>query len=188
MTLLEMLSKPWPWYLAGPLFGLTVPLLLIFGNKHFGLSANLRHVCAMLPTRAPFFRYDWRQEAWNLTFALGIFVGGFVGGVVLRNPEPVALSARTVAQLRALGVSQDAALVPTSLFSWSELLTLRGFTLMVVGGFLVGFGARYAGGCTSGHGITGTAELQLPSFVALVGFFLGGMITTYVLLPLVLGL
>lgn len=188
MTLLEMLSKPWPWYLAGPLLGLTVPLLLIFGNKHFGLSANLRHVCAMLPTRAPFFRYNWRREAWNLTFALGIFAGGFLGGVVLRNPEPVALSPRTVTQLEALGVPQDAGLLPASLFSWSELFTLRGFIVMVVGGFLVGFGARYAGGCTSGHGITGTAELQLPSLVALIGFFLGGMLATYLLLPLVLGL
>lgn len=186
--MLETLSRPWPWYLAGPLLGLTVPLLLIFGNKHFGLSSNLRHVCAMLPTNVPFFCYNWRQEVWNLTFALGIFVGGFLGGVVLHNPEPIALSPRTLTQLGALGVSQDAGLFPASLFSWSELLTLRGFTLMVVGGFLVGFGARYAGGCTSGHGITGTAELQLPSLVALVGFFLGGMLTTYLLLPRVLGL
>lgn len=188
MTLLETLSRPWPWYVAGPLLGLTVPLLLIFGNKHFGLSSNLRHVCAMLPTRVPFFRYNWRREAWNLTFALGIFLGGFLGNVVLRSPEPVDLSARTAAQLEALGVSQDAALVPLSLFSWSELFTLRGFIVMVLGGFLVGFGARYAGGCTSGHGITGTAELQLPSLVALIGFFLGGLLTTYLLLPVVLGL
>jgi len=188
MIVFELLSRPWPWYVAGPLLGLTVPLLLIFGNKHFGLSSNLRHVCAMLPSRVPFFQYDWRREAWNLTFALGIILSGFLGGVVLRNPEPVALSQRTVAQLGALGVPHDDGLVPTSLFSWPALFTLRGFILMVVGGFLVGFGARYAGGCTSGHGITGTAELQLPSFVTLIGFFLGGLLVTYLVLPLVLGL
>jgi uncharacterized membrane protein YedE/YeeE len=188
MNLIVYLSQPWPWYVAGPLLGLTVPLLFCLGGKHFGLSSNLRHLCAMLPSRNPFFNYDWRKESWNLVFALGIIAGGFIGGFVLRNPEPVAIAATTQADLAQLGVPQDATLVPTSLFSFNALFTLRGFILMVIGGFLVGFGARYAGGCTSGHGITGTAHLQLPSLIALVGFFIGGLLITHLLLPFILRL
>lgn len=183
---LAFLLEPWPWYLAGPLFGLMVPALLLLGNKHFGISANLRHICAALPTKASFFSYDWRKERWNLLFAFGIILGGLLAGTLFRNPEPVQLSLATRADLAALGVPLENTLFPTSLFSWQALLSLRGFILMVLGGFLVGFGARWAGGCTSGHGITGTAELQTMSFVALVGFFSGGMIVTYLVLPLLL--
>lgn len=188
MNVTQLLTQPWPWYVAGPLLGLTVPVLLLFGNKHFGLSSNLRHLCAMIPNRNPFFSYDWRKESWNLIFALGIFLGGFLAGFVLRNPEPVMIAAATQADLAALGVVQDDGLMPAGLFGWAQLFSLRGLLLMVVGGFLVGFGARYAGGCTSGHGITGTAHLQLPSLIALVGFFIGGLLVTHLLLPYLLRL
>lgn len=188
MGILDMLKQPWPWYIAGPLIGLLVPALLLLGNKSFGFSANLRHACAMFPSRIGFFKYDWRKESWNLVFALGTLLGGFVGGVLLQSPEPLQLSAQTVNDLEALGVPFDGQLVPTALFSASSLFTLPGFILMVLGGFLVGFGARYAGGCTSGHAISGLANLQLPSLVAVIGFFIGGLITTFVLLPLILGL
>lgn len=189
MNLLHFLWQPWPWYVAGPLLGLTVPALLIFGNKQFGISSNLRHLCAIIPSKVAFFSYDWKREgSWNLIFALGIVLGGFLGGVVFENPNPVAISAQTTAQLAHLGVPQGDTLMPTALFGWHSLFTLRGFLLMVVGGFLVGFGARYAGGCTSGHGITGLSMLQLSSLVALIGFFVGGSLVTHLLLPLILGL
>ena len=173
---------------GGPLIGLTVPLLLLLGNKKFGVSANLRHACAVIPSRVAFFDYDWRKETWNLVFALGILLGGLLGGVLLANPAPLQLSAETVQALGALGLEPQEGLAPLTLFSWPGLLTLRGFLLMVVGGFLVGFGARYAGGCTSGHAIMGLSELQLPSLVAVLGFFAGGLFATHVLLPLVLAL
>ena len=150
MEILDLLRQPWPWYVAGSLIGLTVPALLFLGNKHFGISANLRHVCAMIPNKNPFFNYNWRKESWNLIFALGILLGGFVGAILLANPEPSLLSAGTKADLAALGVETDNNYLPTKLFSWTSLFTLRGFIIMVLGGFLVGFGARYAGGCTSG--------------------------------------
>ena len=187
-AVLSALREPWPWYVAGPLIGLTVPALLLMGNRHFGISANLRHLCAMLPGRAPFFRYDWRKESWNLVFVVGLILGGFLAGTLLANPEPLRVASSTSSELVALGVDPDGALVPATLFSWSGLLSLKGLLLMVGGGFLLGFGARYAGGCTSGHAISGLAELQLPSLVAVIGFFAGGLISTHLLLPLILGL
>jgi uncharacterized protein len=179
------LSSPWPWYVAGPLIGLVVPLLLWLGNKPFGVSSNLRHLCAAVaPCGVKHFQYDWKHEgAWNLLFVLGIAIGGFLGGVVLANPEPVALSAEARASLAALGITDLGGLVPRELFQWSTVATLRGFTLLVAGGFAVGFGTAYAGGCTSGHAITGLADRQLPSMVAVLGFFAGGLLATWVLLP-----
>lgn len=189
MDIYEWFVKPWPWYVAGPLLGLFAPALLLVGNKSFGISANLRHICAIvLPRRSGFFDYDWRTVgSWNLIFFAGIALGGFLAGFVFRNPEPVAISAATVTDLANLGVGHSRTLLPAELFSWSSLLTVPGSVLMIVGGFLVGFGSRYAGGCTSGHGIAGLAELQVPSLIALVGFFVGGIVVTFVLLPRLLG-
>lgn len=186
MGIFEFLTRPWPWYVAGPLIGLTVPVLLLIGNKHFGISANLRHMCAMLPNKVPFFNYDWRKTGgWNLVFAFGILLGGFVGGVLLANPEPLAVAEATRRDLEALGVAVDGEFVPQALFGTGALASLRSWLLLLVGGFLVGFGARYAGGCTSGHAISGLADLQLPSLVAVIGFFAGGLIMTHLLFPLI---
>jgi uncharacterized membrane protein YedE/YeeE len=182
------LIDPWPWYVAGPLIGLLVPVLLLLGNKLFGVSANLRHACAaVFPGDIAHFRYDWRGEGgWNLAFALGIVIGGFLAGWVFANPEPVAIAARTRADLQALGIHDFRGLVPAELFSWGSLLTVRGMAMLVGGGFLVGFGTAYAGGCTSGHGLSGVADLQPASFLALAAFFAGGLVGTFVLLPLIL--
>jgi uncharacterized protein len=190
MGIQEFLSQPWPWYVAGPLIGLTVPLLLVLGQRAFGISSSLKHLCAAVaPKGVRFFAYDWRKEGgWNLVFVLGIFLGGAVAGLWLANPEPVALSSATVRDLAALGVPQDGGLLPASLFSWESLLTVRGLIMLVLGGFLVGFGARWAGGCTSGHAITGLANLQLPSLIAVIGFFLGGLAVTHLVLPWLLAL
>jgi uncharacterized protein len=186
--MLDWLQQPWPWYVGGPLIGALVPLLLVLGNKRFGISSNLRHVCAAVaPGRVPFFQYDWRRSSWNLLFVAGIALGGVLGGLVFANPEPIALSARTVAALSALGISDFSGLVPGELFSWAALGTVPGFVVLVVGGLLVGFGTAYAGGCTSGHAITGLADLQLASLIAVLGFFAGGLLGTFVLLPLLLG-
>lgn len=189
MDILQTLQQPWPWYVAGPLIGLTVPLLLLLGGKHFGISANLRHACAVIPNNNPFFNYDWRKQGtWNLMFALGILLGGAVAGFLLANPEPLQVAESTSAALQAQGLNVDGQFAPQEIFSWAGLFTLRGFIMLVVGGFLIGFGARYAGGCTSGHAIMGLAELQLPSLVAVIGFFAGGLFVTYVVLPWLLRL
>lgn len=183
-----MLDEPWPWYVAGPLIGLMVPLLLMLGGKPFGISANLRHMCAAtIPAGLPFFRYDWKREGgWNLLFALGILLGGFIASRwLLPDGYAVAIADSTRADLRALGLQDLTGLMPPELFSWRGLSTPRGFVTLVVGGFLVGFGARWAGGCTSGHAISGLAALQGPSLLAVIGFFAGGLLMTHVLLPLI---
>jgi hypothetical protein len=185
----DLLSASWPWYVAGPMIGLFVPLLLLLTGKAFGVSSSLKHACAAtVPGRATYFNYDWKASGlWNLIFVAGILLGGVVAVQVLGGGGPTGISAATKADLRALGLTDFSGLVPPTLFSWSSLTTLPGLVAIVLGGFLVGFGARYAGGCTSGHAITGLATLQVPSLIAVVGFFVGGLVTTYVLLPLVLG-
>ena len=185
--MIDFISQPWPWYVAGPLAGLMVPLLLLFGGKQFGLSSNLRHLCAAtLPTHLDFFKYDWKKNGlWNLVFALGIVLGGLLAATLLASPDPVMnLAPATVASLRDLGITDFTGLVPSELFSWTGLATLPGLILILGGGFLVGFGARYAGGCTSGHAISGLADLQFPSLVAVIGYFIGGLLVTHLLLPL----
>jgi uncharacterized membrane protein YedE/YeeE len=184
--MIDFISQPWPWYVAGPLIGIVVPALFLIGGKQFGLSENLRHVCAILPGKVEFFNYNWRNGAWNLTLVAGIIIGGFISSTFLGNPDPVAISDATKSDLALLGVTQFDGLMPSEIFSWEGLASVRGLIMIVLGGFLVGFGSRYAGGCTSGHAISGLADLQLPSLIAVIGFFAGGLIATFFLLPIIL--
>lgn len=187
--MIEWLSKPWPWYVAGPLIGLTVPLLLILGNKSFGISSSLRHICAAcIPANIPFFKYNWKKESWNLVFVAGVLLGGIVAGTWLQNPDPISLNPKLVAELNSYGVATPEGLLPLDLFNWPALLTAKGLILMVLGGILVGFGTRYAGGCTSGHAIMGLSTLQFPSLVATCCFMAGGFAMSNLLIPIILKL
>lgn len=181
--LIEWVSQPWPWYVAGPLIGLTVPALLILGNKSFGISSSLRHMCAMcIPAKIPFFQYNWRKEMWNLMFVLGIMIGGFIATTFISNPEEIVIASQTQTDLASLGITDFSGLMPTDIFSWENLFTAKGFIFFIIGGFLVGFGTRYAGGCTSGHAIMGISSLQWPSLVATIFFMAGGFLMTQVFL------
>ena len=183
------MQQPWPWYVAGPLIGLTVPALLILGNKNFGISSSLRHICAScLPANIPFFKYNWRKEVWNLFFVFGIFLGGIITAMFFTNPNPVEVHPNLAKELASYGITDFRNLVPSELMNWESLFTLRGLVMMVGGGFLVGFGTRYAGGCTSGHSIMGIANLQLPSLIATISFMAGGFLMANVLLPIILSL
>lgn len=178
--------KPWPWYVAGPLIGLTVPTLLLIGNKSFGISSSLRHVCAAcIPANIPFFKYDWKKEIWNLVFVLGVFVGGILATNFLENPDTFVLSDATITDLKALGIKDFSGLMPSDLFSLETLFTAKGFIFFILGGFLVGFGTRYAGGCTSGHAIMGLSNLQIPSLIATCCFMVGGFAMTHLLMPII---
>ena len=187
--MIEFLKQPWPWYIAGPLIGLMVPLLLVLGNKTFGVSSSLRHICAAcMPSKIPFFSYDWKKESWNLFFVSGILSGGLIAALLLMNEKPVDVNPKLITEFSKYGVTNFHSLVPVQLFNWQQLFTLKGFILMVVGGFFVGFGTRYEGGCTSSHSIMGLSNLQVPSLVATSCFMAGGFIMANLILPFILTL
>ena len=187
--MIEFLQQPWPWYVAGPMIGLTVPLLLIIGNKRLGVSSSLRHICAVCtPVKIPFFNYDWKKEVWNLFFVGGTLVGGIIATAFLINRQPMTINPDLVSQFSAYGINDLHSSIPSELFNWQQLLTARGLVMIVGGGFMVGFGTRYAGGCTSGHSIMGLSNLQLPSLIATICFMAGGYIMSNLLLPFILKL
>ena len=189
MNLIELIKQPWPWYVAGPLIGLIVPALLLIGNKTFGISSSLRHICAAcFPSNIPFFKYDWKKEVWNLFFVGGITAGGFLAVWLLQSPDPILVHPKLAAELSQYGINDYSGMVPAQLFNWETLLSLKGLILTVGGGFLVGFGTRYAGGCTSGHAIMGLSALQWPSLIATISFMVGGFIMANLLLPFILKL
>lgn len=186
---MEIIRQPWPWYLAGGIIGLIVPALLVLGNKHFGISSNFRHACAAcFPANIRFFKYDWKKEAWNFFFIAGILAGGFLAASLLANPNPVEVSPALASEIKGYGITNTTQLLPPEIYSWESLLTARGLVLLIGGGFLVGFGARYAGGCTSGHSIMGLGNLQRPSLIATISFMAGGFIMANILLPFILRL
>ncbi|MEM6317562.1 MAG: YeeE/YedE thiosulfate transporter family protein [Bacteroidota bacterium] len=194
-TILNFLRQPWHWSISGATIALVMFLLLYLGQR-FGVSSSFRALCSIggAGKKITYFNYDWRSHDWLLIFILGGIIGGFIGSTILASPQPVQLSVATVTDLTNLGVqvpanlSEGSGYLPMDLFNFSELATLQGFILMVVGGFLIGFGTRWAGGCTSGHAISGLSNLQLPSLVAVIGFFIGGLLMTHFLFPLILSL
>jgi len=183
---METVSHPWPWYIAGPLIGLFVPALLLIDNRQLGISNNLRHICAAVaPSDVDFFCYDWKKTGlWNLVFATGVLVGGFIAVQWLGTADTIAISPDTRAALVQLGVSDFSGLAPAQFFSWPRLLTLGGAVSVIGGGLLVGFGTSYAGGCTTGHAIAGLSDRQPASAIAVFAFFAGGLACNYLILPL----
>ncbi len=184
--MIEFLSQPWAWYVSGPIIAL-VMFLLLWAGGNFGVSSTLRTMCSMggAGSKVAFFNFDWKSQIWNIVFVLGAIIGGFIASTLLKNPEPLALSSATVEDLQQIGIGFDGAIAPLSIFSWESFFSIKGFLILVVGGFLVGFGTRWAGGCTSGHAISGLSNLQIPSLIAVIGFFIGGLIMTHLLFPLI---
>lgn len=183
--MLDWIRQPWPWYFSGPAIT-AVMLLLVYFGKSFGFSSNLRTICAMAGAgkRNEFFRFDWKSQTWNLLFLLGATAGGYIAAHYLASDVPLNLSAATIADLKKMNIRFDGHLVPDQLFNLDFLTTAKGLFIFLGGGFLIGFGSRYAGGCTSGHAISGLSNLQLPSLIAVAGFFIGGLITTHLIFPL----
>ncbi len=184
---MDYILAPWPWHVSGAVIGLIMILLLFFG-KSFGFSANLRTMCSMAGAgkSVSFFNFDWKKQSWNLLFLVGAVIGGLIATTWLSDGSVVDISENTIRDLSALGISAPTEIQPTEIFSWEFASSLKGILFLVIGGFLVGFGARYAGGCTSGHAISGLSDLQVPSLIAVVGFFIGGLIMTYLILPIIL--
>lgn len=186
--MVEALRGAWPWFVAGPLIGLCVPVLLLIGNKPLGVSGSLRAICAAVaPRGVAFFTYDWRHSgAWSIAFVTGIAGGGMIARALFGLTTP-DISASTREAIAQLGFGADVSgFAPSAVFSWSALASWRGLLCIPIAGFLVGFGASYAGGCTSGHGITGLAARDRASVFALLAIFAGGLLATYVLMPALL--
>jgi uncharacterized protein len=188
---MEWIYSSWPWYIAGPLIGLTVPALYLAGNKSFGISSTLRHICAAcIPTKVHFFQYDWKKENWNLVFVLGITLGAFIAVMCLRS-SAAELELHPVLKTdlsNRYDITSFSHLLPTEIFGIEHLFELRTWLFSLIGGLLVGFGTRYAGGCTSGHSITGLATLQWASLVATICFMIGGILSSWFLVPFLLSL
>ncbi|WP_407427848.1 YeeE/YedE family protein [Arcticibacter sp.] len=182
--MIELLKQPWPWYISGAAIALIMTLLIYFG-KFFGVSSNLRTICTIAGAgkKVKFFDFDWRAQKWNLMFILGAVIGGFISSAFLNNHQPVELSGATIADLESIGIAFDGKLNPSQLFGLDAVFSAKGFLILLAGGVLVGFGTRYAGGCTSGHAISGLTNMQMPSLVAVIGFFIGGLLMTYLILP-----
>ncbi|TAE15886.1 MAG: YeeE/YedE family protein [Bacteroidetes bacterium] len=187
--MIQLIQQPWHWAIAGTLIGLTVPTLLLVGNKKFGISSTLRHICAIcIPGNISFFQYNWKKETWNLFFVAGIAIGGFIATNFLSNPSTIVIAAPTQDSLKALGITNYQSLMPIQIFSMENIFTLKGLIFFVLGGFMVGFGTRYAGGCTSGHAIMGLSSLQWPSLIATCCFMIGGFLSANFLVPVILKL
>ncbi|UXD68886.1 YeeE/YedE family protein [Sphingobacterium faecium] len=183
--MLEIIQKPWPWYISGPLIALIMFLLLKQG-KDFGMSNNLRTMCSIAGAgkTSSFFRFDWKAQIWNLLVVLGTIIGGFIASFYLSDGAPPAINQDSIADLQALGIIDKLhGYMPDSLFLFDG--TLFQFLLLSIGGLLIGFGTRYAGGCSSGHAISGLSNFQLPSLIAVIGFFIGGIIMIHFIFPLI---
>lgn len=182
----ELIKQPWPWYTSGIAIAAIMIALLLFG-KTFGFSSNLRTICTIMGAgkKVKFFDFDWRTQRWNLLFLIGSMLGGFLASAFLKDNEPLQLSSATIQDIKELGIAFDGQLNPSQIFGWQSGTSIKNMILLLAGGILIGFGTRYAGGCTSGHAISGLSNLQIPSLIAVIGFFIGGLVMTHFLFPLI---
>jgi len=182
----ELITQTWSWWFSGTMIAAIMFFLLYFGQS-FGFSSNLRTICAAagLGKKAKLFDFNWKTQVWNLVFLIGAIIGGFIAKQFLSTDAPVQISQETIGDLAKLGIAAPASLQPAELFSLDAMLSVKGFLVLAMGGLMVGFGSRYAGGCTSGHAISGLSDLQLPSLIAVIGFFIGGLAMTFLILPLI---
>jgi uncharacterized protein len=180
------ITQTWSWWFSGTMIAAIMFFLLYFGQS-FGFSSNLRTICAAagLGKKAKLFDFKWKTQIWNLVFLVGAILGGFIAKQYLSTDLPVQISAATIHDLSKLGIAAPTSLQPEELFSLEAIFTLKGFLVLSLGGLMVGFGSRYAGGCTSGHAISGLSDLQLPSLIAVIGFFIGGLVMTFLIFPLI---
>ena len=148
---MEFVMQPWPWWFSGILIGLTVPLLYFFTGQGFGISTSFQQIGAMCSPNSKLSyvkNFDRRKGMWTLMFAIGIAIGGFIANQFL-SAAPVE-------------------------FLPKSYMNIGGGIKLFIGGILIGFGTRYAGGCTSG-----ISNLNWPSLVATIFFFVGGLGVTW---------
>lgn len=184
---MEVIFQTWPWYISGFLIGMIMLCLIYFG-KAFGMSSNLSTLCSMtgIGNKVSFFNFDWRAQRWNLMVVLGAMFGGFVAVQFMGDASNVTINPKTIAQLAQLGIdAPNGKMLPDALFGNAVFQSPKMIFILIIGGILIGFGTRYAGGCTSGHAISGLSNFQIQSLKAVIGFFIGGLIMAHLILPLI---
>lgn len=177
----------WHWSISGFLIGMVMLSLIYFG-KTFGMSSNLRTICSIVGAGkySDFFRFNWREQKWNLVVILGAILGGFVGFYFLSDSSIVSINPNTIEVIKEYGIDEpNGKLLPNALFGNEIFSSIKGILFLFLGGILIGFGTRYAGGCTSGHAISGLSNFQIPSLIAVIGFFIGGLVMIHVFYPLI---
>lgn len=193
MGLIELIKEPWHWSVGGTMIAL-VMFLLIFSGQKFGVSSSFRDICTMsgLGKAYDYFNYDWKKQSWLLLLVIGAVIGGYIASHHMSNGNPVQTVPATVMVLESMGVhapsvmEQGSGYMPEEIFGTSKLTNVKFLLFFIVGGLFIGFGTRYAGGCTSGHAITGLSNFQMPSLVAVIGFFAGGLLMTHLIFPTLL--
>ena len=183
---MDIIFQTWPWYVSGFLIGMVMLCLIYFG-KAFGMSSNLSTLCSMtgIGKKVSFFDFDWKAQRWNLFVVLGAIFGGFVANYFMNDTSNVTINPKTIAQLEQLGIeAPNGKLLPDALFGNTIFESPKMIFILLIGGILIGFGTRYASGCTSGHAISGLSNFQIQSLKAVIGFFIGGLIMSHFILPL----
>jgi uncharacterized membrane protein YedE/YeeE len=184
---MDFLFHTWHWSITGFLIGIIMLTLNYFG-KVFGMSSNLRSLCTLAGAAkfADFFRFDVKAQYWNLMVVFGAMIGGFVAVQFMSDPSNVAINPQAIAQLETMHIdSPNGKLLPEALFGNAVFESPKMILILLIGGLLIGFGSRYAGGCTSGHAIAGMSNLQRQSLKAVIGFFVGGLIMAHFIFPLI---
>ncbi len=184
---MDFITQTWHWSISGFLIAIIMLVLNYFG-KVFGMSSNLRSLCTIAGADkySDFFKFDWKAQRWNLLVVIGAMLGGFIASNFLNNQNNVNISSATLLQLNKLGIDvPNGKLLPNAIFSLNSLKSIKNIFILLFGGILIGFGSRYAGGCTSGHAISGLSNLQRQSLKAAIGFFVGGLIMAHFILPLI---
>lgn len=183
---MDFILQPWAWYVGGPLIAMSLLLYFYFG-KNFGASTNFETICTIAGADkvSDYFKKDWKDRDFALMFVVGLIIGGFISAYFLTRNQAIDLNPKTVQELTDLGFSNVGnQYFPDEIFSEDVVFSIKGFLILIVSGILIGFGTRYAGGCTSGHAITGLSNLEFPSLLAVIGFFIGGIIATWFIIPI----
>lgn len=156
----------WSPYLVGAGIGLLVLLTLSLAGKKIGASSAYSDTAGMIGrviaprhiASLPYYRDNKPMIGWTFTIVLGAILGSF-------------LAAWTGGELTGTYLQN----MWVMRFGPNSVLLRTLFALL--GGALMAYGARMAGGCTSGHGISGTLQLAVSSWLAVICFFLGGIAT-----------
>ncbi|MFO7793007.1 MAG: YeeE/YedE thiosulfate transporter family protein [Candidatus Saliniplasma sp.] len=159
----------WSPYIVGAGIGVLVWLSFILSNKAIGCSTAYARTFGMLEKfvrgkkveEKPYYKKFVPKIDWEWMLVLGVVIGAFLSSIISGSFRIEMIP-----------------LVWEETIGSSYIIRLIG---ALIGGILLGFGARMAGGCTSGHGISGTIQLALSSWLAFLFFFIGGILTAFLL-------